>query len=459
MRLPRVLRTTSFRLTLLYAGLFCASVLVLFGAMFWFGTGYISNEIDKTVTDEIVEVRQAAENPTLDGLRRAVVTYTKHSSPGFFYHLQDAHGGFLAGNVLKLAPLDGIRTWSPHDSKTWFPEAEHGVRGRGIHVVNGGYLFVGLDSFELTEMREMIARAFLWGGIATVLLALGGGAILSAGLLKRVETISETSRDIVAGDLSRRIPIRGNADEFDHLAVSLNAMLARIEHLMDGLRQVSNDIAHDLRTPLARLRQRLELARWRASTIEELQDALDGSIENVDSILETFGGLLRIAQIEAHTKATEFAPLDLSVLLADMLETYQGIAEEKAQSLRGDIEPGLWVSGDRELLPQLFSNLIENAIRHCPSGSAILLGARREEGSIETWVSDNGPGVPQELREKVLQRFFRMEQSRTSDGTGLGLSLAAAIAGLHDTRLELEDNHPGLRLRLCFRNGWVRRVL
>jgi signal transduction histidine kinase len=449
-RLPRIVRTTSFRLTLLYAGLFCASVLVLFGAMYWFGTGYVSSEIDKTASDEIVEVRQAADDQSLDGLRRAVTAYTKHAPPGVYYYLEDHAGRVLAGNIPKLATVDGLRNWSPRESTAWFPHASHGVRGRGVHVVDDAYLFVGLDSFELTEMREMIARAFLWGLLGTVLLALGGGAVMSLGLLKRVETISEASREIIAGDLTRRIPVRGSADEFDHLATSLNAMLARIESLMAGLRQVSSDIAHDLRTPLARLRQRLELARWRAHTVDELHAALDGSIAEVDGILETFAALLRIAQIEAHTKATEFARLDLSAMLSDMVETYQGVAEERAQTLSGEIEPQLAVSGDRELLPQLFSNLVENAIRHCPSGSAISLGARAVPGGVEAWVQDNGPGIPAELRERVLQRFFRLEQSRTTEGTGLGLSLAAAIAGLHETQLELEDNHPGLRVRIRF---------
>lgn len=453
MRLPRILRTTSFRLTLLYAGLFCASVLVLFGAMFWFGTGYVASEIDKTVSNEIVEVRQAADSPSLEALRRSVLTYTKHAPPGVYYYLQDRSGRVLAGNVTRLAPVEGLRNWSARESRDWFVHAGRGVRGQGVRAADGAYLFVGVDSFELTEMREMIARAFGWGLLAMILLALGGGALMSEALLKRVETISAASREIIAGDLSRRIPIRGSDDEFDHLATSLNAMLARIESLMDGLRQVSSDIAHDLRTPLARLRQRLELARWRAQTIDELHRALDGSIADVDAILETFAALLRIAQIEAHTKATEFAPLDLSAMLADMLETYQGIAEEKAQSLGGAIEPGLSISGDRELLPQLFSNLVENAIRHSPRGSAIALGARRDAGRVEAWVCDDGPGIQAELREKVLQRFFRLEQSRTTEGTGLGLSLASAIAGLHDTRLELDDNRPGLVVRVRFRES------
>lgn len=450
MRLPRIFRTTSFRLTLLYAGLFCASVLVLFGAMFWFGTGYVADEIDRTVSDEIAEVRQAADGPGLDSLAQAVATYTRHTPPGVFYYLQDAKGRALAGNVPRLEPREGLLSWSPDESRALFPRTKHGVRGRGIFVAGGAYLFVGLDSFELTEMREMIARAFIWGLFAIVLLALGGGTLMSLGLLKHVERISETSREIVAGDLGRRIPMRGGDDEFDHLAASLNAMLERIESLMDGLRQVSTDIAHDLRTPLARLRQRLELARWRAQTTEEFHKALDGSIEDVDAILETFAALLRIAQIEAHTKATDFAALDLSRMLSDMLETYQSVAEENLQKLTGRIAPDLTVVGDRELLPQLVSNLVENAIRHCPPGSELSLSASPVTEGIAVMVADDGPGIPTELHAKVFQRFFRLERSRTTEGTGLGLSLVAAIAALHRARVELSDNDPGLTVRVVF---------
>ncbi|MBV9990319.1 MAG: HAMP domain-containing protein [Alphaproteobacteria bacterium] len=450
MRLPRIFRTTSFRLTLLYAAVFCVSVMALFGAMFWFGTGYVADEIDHTVNVEIAEVHDAADTPSLESLTRAVGFYAQRAPAGVFYYLQDKDGRVLAGNVPRLPPREGVLTWSPRESRTLFPHTIHGVRGRGTRTVDGAYMFYGVDSSKLNEMREMIARAFIWGLLATVILALGGGTVVSLSLLRHVETISETSRGIIAGDLSRRLPMRGSDDEFDHLIASLNAMLERIESLMDGLRQVSTDIAHDLRTPLARLRQRLELARWRTATVAEFHEALDGSIQDVDAILETFAALLRIAQIEAHTKATEFAALDLSRMLADMLETYQSVAEENLQRLTGDIAPGLSVVGDRELLPQLVSNLVENAIRHCPAGSGISLEARRGAQGIEVAVADDGPGIPAEMRAKVFQRFFRLERSRTTEGTGLGLSLVAAIAALHRARVELSDNRPGLRVCIVF---------
>ena len=450
MRLPRSLRTTSFRLTLLYAGLFCASVLLLFGAMFWYGSGYVAGEIDRNVANEIDEIRTNASGKGAEGLRRTVVKYAAHAAPGVYYLLQDAGGHVLAGNVPPLAPVPGIRSWPSREDGGNFPRGSHSVRGNGVVMPDRRYLFVGLDSSELDEMREMVTHAFVWGLVGTIVLALVGGMILSIGVLRRVETISRTSRDIVAGDLDRRVPVRGTDDEFDHLAISINTMLDRIGDLMGGLRQVSSDIAHDLRTPLTRLRQRLELARRRAQSVDELHQALDGSIADVDAILDTFAALLRIAQIEAHTNAAGFATLDLSELLADMAETYQSVAEEKRQRLHSDIAPGLSIVGDRELLPQLFSNLIENAIRHAPEGSTIDIGGRCVPTGIEVSVADSGPGIPAEMRERVFQRFFRLEQSRSTPGTGLGLSLAAAIAALHRAQITLSDNHPGLQATVNF---------
>lgn len=449
--MPRLFRTSAFRLTLLYAALFGASVLVLFGVILWSGTGYISRQIDDTVSNEIAEVQADADGGGLAALRGVVAHLARHAAPGMHYLLQDAAGRVLAGNMPALTPVPGIRSWSPEESD---PLARlRGIRGRGVRAADGGYLFVGVENIELNEMRETVTRAFLWGLAATVVLALGGGAAMSLGLLRRVEAISLASRGIVAGDLGRRIALRGVDDEFDHLAGSLNAMFDRIQALMEGLTQVSSDIAHDLRTPLGRLRQRLELARHRGGSVAELHVALDRSIRDVDGILDTFGALLRIAQIEAHTRTSEFAELDLGAMLEAILELYQTVAEERGQSLAADIQPGLRVRGDRELLPQLFSNLVENAIRHCPQGAAIRVSAARRGGAIEAEIRDDGPGIPPELRERVFQRFFRLERSRTTPGTGLGLSLAGAIAGLHGARIALEDARPGLRVRVIFAIG------
>jgi signal transduction histidine kinase len=219
---------------------------------------------------------------------------------------------------------------------------------------------------------------------------------------------------------------------------------------MLGLQQVSSDIAHDLRTPLTRLRQRLELARRREHTMDGLYDAVDGAIINVDAILETFGALLRIAQIEAGTRRAGFKPVMLNEILGALVEAYQPVTDEKGQTLTSQIEPGLSLQGDHELLTLLFANLIENAIGHSPAEAHISLDARREPDGIVAILADTGPGIPAAFRKKVLQRFYRLERSRTTAGNGLGLSLVNAVAILHGASLELRDNEPGLRCILCF---------
>ena len=438
----RLFRTSSFRLTLLYAALSGLSFLVLFGVVFWSTTRYMERQIDATVATELDEV-QADADGGIERLR-GIVQDLSGRSPGYFYLLQDAQGTALAGNMPAVQPLPGVREWpGPHRLG---PPA--GVRGRGT-LIRGGYLFVGMSTHQLHEMREMVARAFLSGLGAVMLLALAGGALMSVSLLRRIEIVSQTSRDIVGGDLSRRIPVSGSGDEFDHLATSLNTILDRIQTLMENLRQVSTDIAHDLRTPLTRLRQRLELAQRDTSDARSIESVFGATLRDLDGILETFGALLRIAQIESGARKAGFTRVDLGEVLRTVIEIYQTALEEKQQALQQEIGDGLLVKGDRELLIQLFANLLENASRHAPVGALIGLTAQRQGQKVEVEVSDNGPGIPAPLRDKVLQRFYRLESSRTTPGNGLGLSLAAAVAELHGAPLELSDNRPGLRVEVC----------
>lgn len=443
MQYPRLFRTSSFRLTLLYAGLTGASFLVLFGVVFWAITRFMDQQIDATVASELAEIQADARARGPDSVR-GIVQDMVGRAPGYFYLLQDASGKVLAGNLPAVQPLPGVREWpgrTEHDR-----QALSGIRGYGVVLGDGSYLMVCLSSHQLHEMRELVERSFLLGTGLAMLLALGGGAAASLGVLRKIETVSQTSRDIVGGDLQRRIPASGSGDEFDHLADSLNAMLDRIQTLMEGLRQVSTDIAHDLRTPLTRLRQRLELAQRRGGDEQAFQAVLEATLKDIDTILDTFGALLRIAQIESGARRAGFARLELDELLHTVVEVYQPALEEKEQTLSSDIEAGLRLRGDRELLMQLFANLLENAVRYAPAGARVELSARRREGRIEVVVADDGPGIPQALRGKVLQRFYRLEQSRTTPGNGLGLSLVAAVAGLHEAGLELADNGPGLRV-------------
>lgn len=448
MRPAKLLRTSSFRLTLLYSAVFVLSAAVLFGAVTWLATTFMARQIDATVANELAEVQADADG--MEGARLArVIDELTVRSPGIYYLLQDAQGTVLAGNMPEMRPVPGARVLSP-EAVPSRAIAGSGIRGRGKVLRDGGYLFVGLSDFELGAMQQAVTHAFLWGVAAAVVLALAGGLALSMGVQRRIEAISRASRDIMAGDLKRRMALSGTDDEFDHLAASLNAMLDRIEELMQGVAQVSTDIAHDLRTPLSRLRQRLELAYHREPTVEGLRAVLDASIRDTDAILDTFSALLRIAQIEAGTRKAGFATVALSELLEGLVETYQPLAEEKGQELRSRIAPGLSVRGDRELLTQLFVNLIDNAIGHTPRGTGLDIAVSADGGAVRVVVADTGPGIPAEFRRKVLQRFFRLDASRSTPGSGLGLSLAAVIASLHGAALELEDNAPGLRCVVSF---------
>jgi signal transduction histidine kinase len=447
-RLPRPLRTSSFRLTVLYAAMFSVSGIVVFVIVAWLVGSFMAEQLDVTVANELAEVQADAGGQDTHVLKRVITGLTVNST-GIYYLLQAPDGEVIAGNMTAIDPKPGLR------SLEWTYQAPErrsigGIRGRGMVLPDGAYLFVGISDYQLGEVREVIQRTSLLGLGVTVVLAVAGGLATSYGVLRRVEVVSRASRAIMAGDLSQRMTLRGTDDEFDHLSSSLNAMLDRIQDLMLGLQQVSSDIAHDLRTPLTRLRQRLELARRREDTVEGLHIAVDGAIDNVDAILETFGALLRIAQIEAGTRRSGFRPVSLSALLSGLIEAYQPVAEERTQKLGAQIAPDLWVFGDRDLLTQMFANLIDNAVVHSAAGADLAVEAVSAPGGVQVMVSDNGPGIPPQYRQAVLQRFYRLDRSRTTPGSGLGLSLVSAVASLHNATLVLADNEPGLRCLLLF---------
>lgn len=442
LRVPRFVRTSSFRLTLLYAALLGASVLILFGLVYWLATGYVAGQIDSAVATELAEEKADAGSRGVEGLQSLIAAQAQHAAPGAFYLLQDAFGRVLAGNLPHMRPALGIREWTTPSGAS--------VRGKGIRAPDGGYLLVGLADSDLQKLREAIAYAFFWVLAGSLALALIGGAVMSFSVLGRVEAISKASRRIIAGDLSQRVAMRGTNDEFDHLAASLNAMLDRIQQLMSDVRRISSDIAHDLRTPLSRHRQRLELARTQGKTADELRTALDSSVAEVDAILETFGALLRIAKLESGADPPAFAEVNLAQLITAVADAYIAVAEEQGQELKCAVEQQLPVIGSRELLVQLFANLVENAIRHAPNGSLITVTAGLQDGSTIAEVRDNGPGIPTELREAVFLPFYRLDASRTTSGTGLGLSLVAAIATMHGACVSLSDNEPGLCVRVSF---------
>jgi signal transduction histidine kinase len=425
----------------MYATMTGITFVILLSVIFISTTRFMRHQIDDSVNNEVEEILADSPGRNPDAIRQVVQGLAKHPS-GFYYLLQDSNGQVQAGNLPAADPLPGVREWGK--ARKADTRGLSAIRGRGV-LLPGAYLFVGWSTHQLLEMEEMVVGTFAWGLAASIGLALVGGLIMSGRLMRRIEKISMTSRSIIGEDLRQRLPVTRAEDELDHLAGSINAMLDRIAALMNDLRQVTTDIAHDLRTPLTRLRQRLELAVRPGEDAAAARLTLESAVAEIDSILAIFGALLRIAQIEAGNRRIGFKAISLSELLGAVAELYRPMAEENGQILIETIEPSLQVNGERELLMQLFANLIENALRHTPRGSTIALVARRTDRWTQVSVTDDGPGIPENLRGKVLQRFFRLESSRTTVGHGLGLSMANAIVKVHDATLELTDAGPGLR--------------
>ena len=453
MRLPRLLRTTSFRLAALYLLLFTASAVVLGAVVFWTTRAALDGQARARIQAEVASLRDEYQ---AGGLPRLVAAAEarERGAGALDYLVQGANGARLAGEI---APIGRHLGWLRIDAV----ETDDGrgerelVRALAVPLGGGVVAAVGDDFARIAEAEEAILRAFAWAIGATVLLGAGGGAWLSHLFLKRVGAIGRVAEAIIEGDLARRVPVRGTGDDLDRLAATLNRMLDRIAALMESLRQVSNDIAHDLRTPLSRLGQRLEDARAHASSVADYERAVEGAAAEAEALLGTFAALLRIAEVEAGAQRAAFRRVELSRLAETVADAFAPVAEDEGRALRAEIAPGVSVQGDQELLTQMLANLVENALRHTPLGShiGVLLDAHPPgdpaSGPVLA-VEDNGPGVPEGERGRVLRRFHRLEQSRTTSGSGLGLSLVAAVAELHGARLDLANAGPGLRVSVAF---------
>lgn len=319
----------------------------------------------------------------------------------------------------------------------------------GVALPNGGTLVVATDTYDIQELRRALDRFLVVAGVAITLLALVGGYLIGALFMRRLDRVNAAIARVMTGNTAERLPPIGISREFDQLSANLNAMLDKIGALMDGLRQVTTDIAHDLRTPLGRLRQQLEQTRD-ARDPARVQAGIDTAIAQTDEVLAIFRALLRIGTLEGGDGRQYFATLDLSELVGRVIAAYQPVAEDDGKTVLAEHADGLLIEGDAELLAQMMTNLVDNAIRHTPPGSTIVSRLERIDGAIVASVSDDGPGIPPHERDAVLTRFYRLDRSRNLPGAGLGMALAAAIAALHRVRLDLLDNRPGLRVRLIF---------
>ena len=447
----RLLRTTTFRLALVYFGLFGVSAVVLVGFLYWSTAGFMARQTDEAIEAEIRGLAEQYSQFGTIGLVRALNRRTSQAraSRGL-YLLTDASLRPLAGNLSawprEEAQPDGWITFELE-----YADRRGAVdlgRARIFELTGGLRLLVGRDIRERLEIDARFRESIGWGVALALVLSIAGGVLVSRPMLRRIDAINQTSREIMAGALDRRIPVRGSDDEFDRLAGNLNEMLDRIAQLVASVREVSDNIAHDLRSPLARLRSRLELTLADEGDEDAYRRAIARTIEEADALLKTFNSLLRIARLEAGVETGQFETFDLDGLIGDVAELYAPLAEERTVAL--DAEPGGAgrIRGDRDLLFQALANLLDNAIKFSPVGGTVAIAARGRGQGVEIAVADGGPGIPDALKERVTERFFRIDASRNAPGAGLGLSLVAAVAERHGGSLELGDNQPGLRVAL-----------
>jgi len=411
----RLLRSFSFRLAFTYMALFGASVLVLLGFIYWSTAAYMSQQTDATIDAEITGLAERYDMDGLDGLIDVINERLSRKPTGSsIYLLTTALNTPIAGNLNRWPAVQA-------DKDSWLnfrlenagrgKDEIHLARARSFTLSGGFHLLVGRDIYELEETQQRIIRALILGFVITLILGGVGGVVLSRRVMKAT----------------------------CHAAFPLNAMLDRIEELMDDVRRVSDSIAHDLRTPLARLRNRLELLCIDAERHNGDADLAKQAMADADGLLETFNALLRIARIETRQRREAFDKLDMGTLLHDVVELYEPLAEEKGQSLKLQIDDIVHLRGDRDLLFQAMANLLDNAIKYTPSQGRIRVTLEARDGHGRITLADSGPGIPETERQQVFQRFYRLEKSRTSPGSGLGLSLVEAVAKIHGMTMKLED--------------------
>jgi signal transduction histidine kinase len=457
--LKRLVGTTAFKLSVIYmlvSAIFAGGLLYYVG---WNARRLIDEQIGQTLT---AQINGLADQYRIGGIRRLQTIIERRArQPGsFLFLLQGPQGETIAGNITGISAA--VMGHIPLQETTYqrFEEVEGqtqtSTRGALVRVFvlpGNNRLLVGRDLEERERLNEVLDQAIRILIAALVVFGGLGAFFVARRALARMDAMTATSQVIMAGDLSGRLPVSGSGDELDRLAVSLNTMLVRIGELMQGMKEVSDNIAHDLKTPLTRLRNSAEQALRTGGSKEEYRAALERTIEESDGLIRTFNALLLIARTEAGAGSDSFAAVDVSGLLQDFVEIYGPSAEEAGGALKADVAPGLTVQGNRELLGQVVANLIDNALKYGlpPQAGApaeIALSAKAEDGQLLITVADHGCGIPEDKHGKAVERFGRLDDSRQKPGSGLGLSLASAVAHLHKGRLRLDDNRPGLIVTL-----------
>ena len=448
----RLIRTSWFRMAAAYALLSLLSVGMLFGLLYWNTAIFVAQQTEETIEAELTGLAEHYRQAGLAGLTD-VIRERAQGQRLSLYLLTDPSRRRIAGN-LNAWPVQSLPgDWVDFDYRRPVGDRmiEHRAHGRHLVLPGGFNLLVGYDVQDQVRLEHRMRTSMIWIGALALLLALVAGLAMARHWLSSVDSVNKTAGEIMQGDMSRRVPVRGTDDELDRLARNLNAMLDRIEALMTGLRQVTDNIAHDLRSPLNRLRSRLEVTLMDDPEKAVYREALSDTMREADDLLKTFNALLLIGEAEAGLERSSLEHVDLSQRLADVAELYEPAAEAEGLDLKIAIADGLFVRGNPSLISQAFVNLLDNALKYAPGGGTISIKAGLgEKGAPWVVVADTGPGIPELDRQRVLDRFVRLEGSRSTPGSGLGLALVSAVAKLHGAQLELDDNKPGLIVRLSF---------
>ena len=455
-RLTRFTRTTAFKLSLLYIAVFT----VMSGVLLF----YIADNTDNLMSEQVVqsvdsELKSLADVYVRGGVRDVVETIDRRSRhpDASLYLLVDFAGNALVGNIARLPTTvleeadGGLRRVRYTRLGQNSEDVERQAMVRTFELRGGFRLLVGRDLGDQLRFSNLLANALRLWLVVVVVMAAITWLFVSRRVMKRIDEISATSRTIMQGELSGRLPVAGNDDEFDRLAINLNTMLDRIELLMQSMKDVTDNIAHDLKTPLTRLQTRIENALREAKGEEGYRSALEATLEESDQLLRIFNALLRIARVESMAPGSVMEATDLNKLVAEVAELYEPLVEDEGGKLETDLPEGLKADCNRDLISQVLVNLIENALKYGRPQTGdfrIRLGGREEDGRIVLSVSDNGPGIPEKDQDRVKERFVRLEESRSEPGTGLGLSLVKAVARLHGGDLRFMNEDPGLCARI-----------
>ena len=455
------------RLTATFILIFSLFAILLLAFITWQSSVQIQRQQANDIDRELAALQRLDATGGIRALAFAVERISRNPGPGVYY-LGDATGQYLLGNVMDIPAnvilepgtysFDYERANPLTDPPTAIGRPGNGeVRDRktGYAVVrsvvtsNGLRLVVGRDVVERRGFSAIIVQSFLFGVLGIILFSLIAGGVTARRVLKRIDTIRDTSTKIMSGNLSERVPITKRNDEFDGLATNLNAMLDRIEQLLQGLKEVTDNVAHDLKTPLTRLRNQAEAALRAGASDQTRQQALETTIAESDRLIQTFNALLMIARAEAGAPSGALTDVDVSAVVADVAELYGPVAEDEGIVIETAVTPGVHLRANRELIGQAMVNLLENAVKYAkPDGEGqgrIMVGLRQLDGRVLIEVADNGPGIPEEDRKRVLERFVRLEKSRSETGSGLGLSLVDAVTRLMGGNFRIEDNAPGVR--------------